>query len=269
MDLGQVGRWERGTHQPRSGGESRRAVTWSDPSFPNPRTVSTVVESLLIILCLYCIYKCIRRPHNTTVDIEHYLHKNLEILNDIIKLYAYYFCVSGRIQYENDSHPTIKTLCNILWNISAHLNDCRLVWFSGSITPQTIKHHRQMPYAILVRYFRWSSFKMWRIKIVMVCTAERGTGIHMATGRPDCLTTTPHPIRILLLYIKYTLFGDGKDAVFKVNRPINHRQLVQNKKCYMHLKAVKRLFVQTILPLKYRCILHALWLETCEQSLLK
>ena len=24
----------------------------------------TVVESLLIILCLYCIYKCIRRPHN-------------------------------------------------------------------------------------------------------------------------------------------------------------------------------------------------------------
>ena len=65
MDLGQVGRWERGTHQPRSGGESRRAVTWSDLSFPNPRTVSTVVESLLIILCLYCIYKCIRRPHNT------------------------------------------------------------------------------------------------------------------------------------------------------------------------------------------------------------
>ena len=64
VDLGQVGRWERGTHQPRSGGESRRAVTWSDPSFPNPRTVSTVVESLLIILCLYCIYKCIRRPHN-------------------------------------------------------------------------------------------------------------------------------------------------------------------------------------------------------------
>ena len=34
------------------------------PSSPNPRTVSTVVESLLIILCLYCIYKCIRRPHN-------------------------------------------------------------------------------------------------------------------------------------------------------------------------------------------------------------
>ena len=64
VDLGQVGRWERGTHQPRSGGESRRAVTWSAPSFPNPRTVSTVVESLLIILCLYCIYKCIRRPHN-------------------------------------------------------------------------------------------------------------------------------------------------------------------------------------------------------------
>ena len=27
VDLGQVGRWERGTHQPRSGGESRRAVT--------------------------------------------------------------------------------------------------------------------------------------------------------------------------------------------------------------------------------------------------
>ena len=26
--------------------------------------MSTVVESLLIILCLYCIYKCIRRPHN-------------------------------------------------------------------------------------------------------------------------------------------------------------------------------------------------------------
>ena len=68
MDLGQVGRWERGTHQPRSGGESRRAVTWSDPSFPNPRTVSTVVESLLIILCLYCIYKCIRRPHNNSAN---------------------------------------------------------------------------------------------------------------------------------------------------------------------------------------------------------
>ena len=66
VDLGQVRRWERGTHQPRSGGESRRAVTWSGPSFPNPRTVSTVVESLLIILCLYCIYKCIRRPHNIT-----------------------------------------------------------------------------------------------------------------------------------------------------------------------------------------------------------
>ena len=27
VDLGQVRRWERGTHQPRSGGESRRAVT--------------------------------------------------------------------------------------------------------------------------------------------------------------------------------------------------------------------------------------------------
>ena len=27
--------------------------------------MSTVVESLLIILCLYCIYKCIRRPHNS------------------------------------------------------------------------------------------------------------------------------------------------------------------------------------------------------------
>ena len=64
VDLGQVRRWERGTHQPRSGGESRRAVTWSGPSFPNPRTLSTVVESLLIILCLYCIYKCIRWPHN-------------------------------------------------------------------------------------------------------------------------------------------------------------------------------------------------------------
>ena len=29
VDLGQVRRWERGKHQPSSGGESRRAVTWS------------------------------------------------------------------------------------------------------------------------------------------------------------------------------------------------------------------------------------------------
>ena len=45
--------------------------------------MSTVVESLLIILCLYCIYKCIRRPHNILKNIyfkDHIVMKELHVL---------------------------------------------------------------------------------------------------------------------------------------------------------------------------------------------
>ena len=96
------------------------------PSSPNPRTVSTVVESLLIILCLYCIYKCIRRPHNSRMKHHVGIHYNDAIMSAMLSQItnisiAYSTFCSGADQRKHQSSASLALVRGIhRWPVNSH-----------------------------------------------------------------------------------------------------------------------------------------------------